>query len=97
MLCKIELICAFLSIEGVNDMKKYTCWKDENSKVEGAIVGTKEEVLAWMQERFPEMKPECGQDEDGLVLAWVFFYEGNIDSYVTKEGESIYLVELIED
>ena len=43
-------------------MKKYTCWKDENSKVEGAIVGTKEEVLAWMQERFPEMKPECGQD-----------------------------------
>lgn len=78
-------------------MKKYTCWKDENSKVEGAIVGTKEEVLAWMQERFPEMKPECGQDEDGLVLAWVFFYEGDIDSYVTKEGESIYLVELIED
>jgi hypothetical protein len=50
-----------------------------------------------MQERFPEMKPECGQDEDGLVLAWVFFYEGDIDSYVTKEGESIYLVELIED
>ena len=78
-------------------MKKYTCWKDENSKVEGAIEGTKEEVLAWMQERFPEMKPECGQGEDGLVLAGVFFYKGDIDSYVTKEGESIYLVELIED
>jgi hypothetical protein len=50
-----------------------------------------------MLERFPEMRPECGQDEDGLVLAWVFFCKGDIDSYVTKEGESIYLVELIED
>ena len=28
---------------------------------------------------------------------WNNFYEGNKDSYVTKEGESIYLVELIED
>ena len=37
MLCMIECFCTFLCIEGVKNMKRYTCWKDENSKVEGAI------------------------------------------------------------
>ena len=32
-------------------MTKYTCWKDYERKVEGAIEGIKEEVLAWMRER----------------------------------------------
>jgi hypothetical protein len=32
-------------------MTKYTCWKDYDRKVEGAIEGTKEKVHAWIQER----------------------------------------------
>jgi hypothetical protein len=32
-------------------MTKYTCWKDYDHKVEGAIEGTKEKVHAWIQER----------------------------------------------
>lgn len=78
-------------------MKKYTCWKDENSKVEGAIEGTKEEVLAWMQERFPGLKLDCEENEDRLIPAWEFFYEGEIASYLTNEGGHRYLVELLEN
>ena len=78
-------------------MTKYTCWKDYDRKVEGAIEGTKEEVLAWMQERFLGLKLDCGEDEDRLIPAWEFFYEGEVTSYLTNEGGHRYLVELLEN
>ena len=74
-------------------MKKYTCWKDENSKVEGAIEGTKEEVLAWMLERFPGLKP----DADPSLWVWEFFNNVETEHYLTDEGNTVFLVELDED
>jgi hypothetical protein len=74
-------------------MKKYTCWRKQNSKVKGAIEGSKKEVLAWMRERFPGLKSGASE----FMAAWEFFYEGDIDSYVTDEGKTVYLVELVED
>ena len=74
-------------------MKKYTCWRKQNSKVKGAIEGSKKEVLAWMRERFPKLKSGASE----FMVAWEFFYEGDIDSYVTDEGKTVYLVELVED
>lgn len=59
----------------------------------GAIEGFKKEVLAWVRERFPGLK--SGSSE--FIAAWEFFYEGDIDSYVTDEGKTVYLVELVED
>jgi hypothetical protein len=88
----IGCFCAFLSIEGVKDMKKYTCWKDENSKVEGAIEGTKEEVLAWMLERFPGLKP----DADPSLWVWEFFNNVETEHYLTDEGSTVFLVKLDE-
>ena len=73
-------------------MKKYTCWKDENSKVEGAIEGTKEEVLAWMLERFPGLKP----DADPSLWAWEFFNNVETEHYLTDEGSTVFLVKLDE-
>jgi hypothetical protein len=32
-----------------------------------------------------------------FMAAWQFFYEGDIESYLTDEGETVYLVELVED
>ncbi len=78
-------------------MKKYTCWKREDTKVKGAIEGTKEEVLVWMREQFSGLKFADVEDEDMLMPAWMFFYEGEIVSCLTKEGETIYLVELLDD
>ncbi len=46
-----------------------------------------------MRERFPGLK--SGSSE--FIAAWKFFYEGDIDSYVTDEGKTVYLVELVED
>ena len=50
-----------------------------------------------MQERFPGLKLDCGEDEDRLIPAWEFFYEGEVASYLTNEGGHRYLVELLEN
>ena len=53
-------------------MTKYTCWKDYERKVEGAIEGTKEEVLAWMRERL--MASSVGGSGTaflGMLMEWM--------------------------
>ena len=32
---------------------KWTCWVDEEVKAKGAIVGSREDVLGWMEATYP--------------------------------------------
>jgi hypothetical protein len=50
-------------------MTKYTCWKDYDRKVEGAIEGTKEKVHAWIQERL--MASSVGGSGTAFLEKWV--------------------------
>ena len=75
-------------------MKKFTCINDREVKIEGAIEGTKEQVLAWMTKTFPGIR-ERGESE--MMLALEFFYEGEITAYQTADGENVYLAEVVED
>ena len=59
--------------------------------VDGAIEGTKEQVLAWMKKTFPGMRKR-GKSE--MMSALEFFHEGEITAYKTADGESVYLAEV---
>lgn len=78
-------------------MKKFTCIDDltcinnHEGKVDGAIEGTKEEVLEWMRGRFPGLH-ERGEEE--IMSAIEFFHEGEIKAYKTAQGETVYLAEI---
>ena len=75
-------------------MKKFTCINDREAKINGAIEGTKEQVLAWMKKTFPGI---CERGESEMVLALEFFYEGEITAYQTADGENVYLAEVVEE
>ena len=75
-------------------MKRFTCINDREEIVDGAIEGTKEQVLAWMKKTFPGLR-ERGESE--MILALEFFYEGEIKAYQTADGENVYLAEVVEE
>ncbi len=72
-------------------MKRFTCINDREEMVNGAIEGTKEQVLAWMKKTFSGMR-ERGKSE--MMSALEFFHEGEITAYKTADGESVYLAEV---
>ena len=72
-------------------MKRFTCINDREEIVDGAIEGTKEQVLAWMKKTFPGMRKR-GKSE--MMSALEFFHEGEITAYKTADGKSVYLVEV---
>ena len=71
-------------------MKRFTCINDREEIVDGAIEGTKEQVLAWMKKTFPGLR-ERGESE--MMSAMEFFHKGDITAYKTADGESVYLAE----
>ena len=75
-----------------NKSKKFTCINDREAKVEGAVVGTKKQVLAWMKKTFPGMRERAS---DEMMLAVEFFYEGEITAYKTADEETVYLAEVL--
>ena len=72
--------------------KKFTCLNDKEKKVDGAIVGAKEDVLAWMKETFPGIRKPTERD---MISAFEFFYEGELEAYTTANGEDVYLAEVV--
>ncbi len=73
------------------EMKKFTCINDSEVKIDGAIEGTKAEVLEWMRNAFPGMRE---RRENELMTAVEFFYKGEIKTYKTAKGENVYLAEV---
>lgn len=72
-------------------MKRFTCINEREEMVDGAIEGTKEQVLAWMKKTFPGLR-ERGEEE--IMSAIEFFHEGEIKAYKTANGEAVYLAEI---
>ena len=75
-------------------MKKFTCINDREAKIDGAIEGTKTQVLAWIKKTFPGI---CKRRESEMMTSIEFFYEGEITAYKTADGENVYLAEVVED
>lgn len=75
-------------------IKKFTCLKDESEKADGAIEGSKRQVLAWMKKTFPGLSKVEGQE---MVPAWQFFYKGDSTAYKTADGKQLYLVEMADE
>ena len=76
-------------------MKKYTCMNGSKEKIDGAIEGTKMEVLEWMKEKFPGIHERA---DDEMMTALEFFYDkGEIKAYKTADGKYVYLAEIAED
>lgn len=75
-------------------MKKFTCINDKETKVEGAIEGTKAEVLEWMKKTFPGIGE---RGESKMMTALEFFYEGEIKAYQTADGSNVYLAEVVKE
>ena len=72
-------------------MKRFTCINDREEMFDGAIEGTKEQVLAWMKKAFPGMR-ERGESE--MMSAMEFFHKGEITAYKTADGARVYLAEV---
>lgn len=79
-------------------MKRYSCFTSlkQMTKAEGAIEGSKEEVLAWMREKYPKMSSEDSGCE-GFMDASVFFYEGDVEEFWLPDGDGIYLAEILTE
>lgn len=75
--------------------KRYTCYLEldpELEKAEGAIVGSKEEVLAWMKKKFGRLS-----QRSTMMSADAFFYDGDCEEFWLKDGSCVFLAELLED
>ena len=84
-----------MSCERDCEMKKYTCLNDEEVKIEGAIEGTKQQVLDWMERTFPGIhEPDRNPN---MVYAFEFFYGGDITLYKTTDGKNVFLAEVLEE
>ena len=75
-------------------MKKFTCINDSKVKIDGAIEGTKAEVLEWMKKTFPGL---CERGESEMMSALEFFYAGAIKAYKTADGSNVYLAEVVKE
>lgn len=75
----------------MKEVKKFTCLTDEGDAVEGAIEGTKKQVIAWMKKTFPGIHKAADQER---TPAWLFFCDmGESTVYETPEGKNLYLIE----
>lgn len=75
----------------------YTCYTSlypEKVKAEGAPVGSKREVRAWMKGKYGAL-PGYGEAE--LMHAAAFFYEGDCTEYQLPDDVSVYLAEALEE
>ncbi len=70
---------------------KWTCRRNDNFGIEGAIKGTKEEVLEWMKRHFAGLRP-CGGDA-AAAPAWFVQYQGGAMRFKTADAGEVYLVE----
>lgn len=81
-------------------MKRYSCYVHQKGcglvKAEGAIEGSKEEVFAWMREKYGEdLSDGVGKVE--IIPAAVFFFEGDCKTFCRPDGKGLYLMEILED
>ena len=80
------------------DGKIYTCYVKLNPEMvqaDGAVTGSKEEVLAWMKAKYGTHLD--GEEEDRMMNAAAFFYEGDCTEFWLADGTPIFLAELLED
>lgn len=74
------------------DELKYSCYDAEyENQIEGAIVGTKEEVLAWMREKYGKV------EESKMMSAALFFSQRDCTEYLTQEGAQLVLGEVRDE
>lgn len=75
---------------------KWTCRCSAHVRVEGAVEGTKEAVVDWMQSHFPGLREA---EEGDVVEVWRHNYKGGVVRYQIVggdySGEYLYLVEKI--
>lgn len=79
--------------------KRYSCFTYRDSelvRVEGAIEGRKEEVLAWMREKYGE-KLLRRRSEALMIPAAVFFFEGDCQSFWLSDDEGVFLMEILDE
>ena len=74
-----------------NEMRKWACRREGNCGIEGAVKGTKEEVLEWMKCHFDGLRP-C-EEQGRVVPAWFKWYKGEAMRFETAHGDEVYLVE----
>ena len=81
-------------------VNKWTCRCAEHVRVEGAVEGSKEEVLAWMKTHFPGLQETDASD----VETWYRNYKGGVQQYAMNlrdaaipRSQYLYLVEKIGD
>ncbi len=77
-------------MENQEEEKMFTCLTEEGDRVEGAIEGTKEQVLSWMRNAFPNLRKAEDQEVDTI---WSFFCDGEAEVYETSDGNKVYLAE----
>ena len=70
--------------------KMFTCLTARGKRVDGAIEGTKEQVLSWMKNVFPGLR-KAEDQEVGTI--WSFFCDGEAEVYETSDGNKVYLAE----
>ena len=74
--------------------KQYACYTElgpEKVMPEGAITGSKKDVLAWMRAKYGKLS------EAEMVQAEAFFYDGDCTEFSCKDGSSVFLAEILED
>ena len=79
-------------------IKRYSCfaYRDcELVRVEGAIEGSKAEVLAWMREKYGD-KLSKRQGDVPMMPAAVFFFEGDCQSFWLSDDEGVFLMEILD-
>ena len=53
-------------MEDYEEERMFTCLTEEGNRVDGAIEGTKEQVLSWMQNAFPGLRKSEDQEVDTI-------------------------------
>lgn len=78
--------------------KRYSCFislEPEFKKADGAIVGSREDVLAWMRAKYgDELLDDPGEDQ--MMHAAAFFYKGDCSEFWLKSGGEVYLAEILK-
>lgn len=75
----------------------YTCYTElapRKIEAEGAIVGSYDDVLAWMRDKFGTLSSEVTGDR--MVHAAAFFYDGDCEEFWLADGTPVFLAELQE-
>lgn len=70
---------------------RYTAYDNQFEQIEDAPVGSKAEVLSWMESHFPGLGERSAPQENE---ASIFFFDGDVSAYGTDSDGEVYLVEL---